>query len=118
MEGLKYMSNICTVEIDNDSYYIECDRVSDLQFIDGYLVNYSNSSLTLRTGFDPDNTVYPYISCSSMSVCDIRTSSNWQSQPVTSNFTYSGDLILISDHVYLILIVLFLILGVRLLWKH
>ena len=112
------MDNICEVTIDGQSYYIECDRVQDLQFIDGYLVNFSNSSLTLRSGFNPDNTVYPYISCSSMSVCDIRTSSNWQSSPVRSYYTYEGDLIAISNIPYLIFILLALFLGVRLLWKH
>lgn len=112
------MSDICEVTIDGTDYYCECARVSDLSFIDGYLVNFSNSSLTLRSGFSYNNTVYPNITCSSMSVCSIRRTQNSSSQAVTSDYSYNGDLLLTANYPYLIFILLFILLGVRLFWKH
>lgn len=111
------MNNVCEVSIDDNDYLLPCDRVPHLTFIDGYLVNISSSTLTMRSSFSP-NTTYPYISCSSMSVCNLRTSYNSQTDPITSDFVNKSDFIKSSNLDYLILFTLLLTLGVRLIWKH
>lgn len=107
--------NVCQVTIDGDDYYIPCDRVRDLYYNGTYLINVSTSTLTMRSDFQPD-TSYPYIQCGSMGVCTLRSGYN-SSTEVRSNFTYDGDTLKIADFSYLIFIVLFITLGVRLVWK-
>lgn len=108
--------NVCIVTINGDDYYIPCDRVKDLYHNGEYLINVSTSTLTMRSDFQPD-TSYPYIQCGSMGVCSLRTSYNNYSY-VTSNFTYNGDMFKIADYGLLIFCVLFITLGVRLIWKR
>ena len=110
------MNNTCQINISGTDYYVPCDYVSKLDYIDGYLVNVGTSSITLKSEFSP-NTTYPNIQCSSMSVCNLRTA-NTISNPVTSNYTYSGDLFRVMNFEAVSLFVLLLILGVKLLWKR
>lgn len=109
-------NNVCQVEINGDDYYIPCDRVKDLHYNGEYLINVSSSSLTMRSQFTPD-TSYPYIQCGSMGVCTLRTSYN-NYVDVTSNFNYNGDLFKIANFEIYIFIILFILLGVRLVWKR
>lgn len=111
------MNNVCEISIDGNEYYLPCDRVQHLSYIDGYLVNISSSTLTMRSSFSP-NTTYPYISCSSMGVCNLRTSQTSQNNPITSDFVNKSDFIKSSNLDYLIFFTLFITLGVRLIWKH
>lgn len=110
------MNDTCQITIDNTEYYIPCDFVRRLDFIDGYLVNISSQSISFKSKFNT-NSSYPYISCSSMSICNLRTSSN-QSVPVRSNFIYNGDPFRIMNFESVSLFILILILGVKLLWKR
>lgn len=109
-------NNVCEVSINGQDYFLPCDRVGDLSYQNGYLVNVSSSSLTLRSEFAP-TTQYPYVSCSSMAVCQLRLSQQ-NTQYVQSNFEYKGDYFKISNFDLLIFATLFITLGVRLLWKH
>lgn len=110
------MSNTCQVEIENTTYYVPCDRVEDLYFTGQYLVNMSSSSITMKSIFNT-NSEYPYISCSSMSICRLRDgSSNYHY--ITSNYNLLSDPFLTFNYLPLIFIVLFITLGVRLVWKR
>ena len=109
------MNNTCQVDIDGTSYYIPCDRVEDLYYTGSYLVNVSSSSITMKSIFNPDSE-YPYITCSSMSICRLR-SSNYNHY-ITSNYTLLSDPFLTFNFLPLIFIVLFITLGVRLVWKR
>lgn len=109
-------NNVCQITIDGDDYYIPCDRIRDLYFDGTYLINVSSSTITMRSYFDPD-TSYPYIQCGSMGVCSLRSAYNNYTE-VRSNFSYYGDTLKIVDYSYLIFIVLFITLGVRLIWKR
>lgn len=112
------MNNTCQISISGTDYYIPCDRINDLEYIDGYLVNISSSTITMRSFFSPDNfNTYPYITCSSMNICQLR-SSNQISSYVNTNYNYSGDLFKIVNPGYVIMLLLFLILGVRIIWKR
>lgn len=109
------MNNTCQVEINGNSYFIPCDRVEDLYFTGNYLVNVSSSSITMKSIFNP-NSEYPYISCSSMSICRLRDGSN--NKYITSNYNLLSDPFLTFNFLPLIFIVLFITLGVRLVWKR
>lgn len=109
------MSNTCQVDIENQTYYVPCDRVQDLYFTGKYLVNVSSTNITMKSIFNPDNE-YPYITCSSMSVCRLRNSST--NHYITSNYTLLSDPFLTFNFLPLIFIVLFITLGVRLVWKR
>ena len=109
------MNNTCQVEIEGTTYYLPCDRVEDLYFTGTYLVNVSSSSITMKSIFNPDSE-YPYITCSSMSICRLRTS-NYNNY-ITSNYTLLSDPFLTFNFLPLIFIVLFITLGVRLVWKR
>ena len=110
------MNNTCQVEIEGTSYYIPCDRVDDLYFTRTYLVNVSSSSITMKSVFNT-NSDYPYITCSSMSICRLREGSN-NSHYITSNYKLLSDPFLTLNYLPLIFIILFITLGVRLVWKH
>lgn len=109
------MNNTCQVEIEGTTYFIPCDRVEDLYYTGTYLVNISSSNITMKSNFNPDND-YPYISCSSMSVCRLRTSNN--NHYITSNYNLLSDPFMTFNFLPLIFIVLFITLGVRLVWKR
>lgn len=110
--------NACKITIQSDDYWIPCDRIKDLHFLDGYLVNFSETSLTLRVRYS-DETVYPYISCSAFGTCTKRTASGTQYQSyVNSNFSFDGDVFKTLNYDYWILFILLILLGVRLIWKR
>lgn len=113
----RYSDNSCEILVDGNHYYIPCDRVGDLNYIDNYLVNTSSSSLTLKDHYG-DGTTYPYISCSGNSVCYFRRSSDISSVPVRSDYTLVSDPFSVIDYSAFTVILLFLLLGVRLIWKH
>lgn len=108
-------NNTCQINIDGSDYYIPCDRIKDLDFIDGYLVNVSSSSISMKSEFNTTSS-YPYVTCSSMSVCNLRSSSN-NSHYITSNFVYNGDPFKAFNFEFVVIFLLLLILGVKLLWK-
>lgn len=114
-------NNWIEITIDGRTYYIEAERLSDLAFINGRLVNTSNSSITLVNNFDTVTT-YPRITCASMSQCIYRSSQQASQIGVTSNYSYNGNFNIntlsqgaISQYILFILI---LLLGVKLLWKR
>lgn len=112
------MNNTCKIVINGTNFYIPCDRVNDLDYLDGYLVNVSSSSLTMRSIFRPDSSnMYPYITCSAMSVCQLRSSDSQRSY-IQSNYSYSGDILRIINPTFVIMFLLFVFLGVKLLWKR
>lgn len=116
LKGVIVMNdNVCEIFIDGNGYLIPCDRVGSLAYRDGYLVNVSSSNITMRSDFS-ESTSYPYITCSSMGVCNLRSSYN-SSTAVTSDFEYNGDLFKVANFDFLIFFILFICLGVRLVWK-
>ena len=110
------MKNVCQIELGGVNYYVPCDRVNDLYFTGSYLVNCSSSSISMKSVFNT-NSDYPYITCSSMSICRLRTSSNNYSY-ITSNYNLVSDPFLTFNYLPLIFIILFILLGVRLVWKR
>lgn len=84
-------SNACVVKVNGYDYFCPCDRVDDIAYIDNFLVNTSNSSITLYTSFVEPNdysTGYPRIIISSLSKAVYRanynSSSNVQPMNVSS----------------------------------
>lgn len=112
---------VIIITINGQTYYITADRLADLSYIDGKLVNVSNTSITLVHSYDTVTT-YPRISCSAMSQCTYRASQQSTAVGVTSNYTYSGDFnirtLQSSGIQSYILMFLIAILGVKLLWKR
>lgn len=107
----------CQVNIDGTDYFIPCDLIDNLHMIDGKLVNLGSSSITMKSSFAITGNTYPYIHCSSNSVCRYYPSNNQTYYAVTSAPDYEGDPFLIADYGYIICCLLILILGVRLIWK-
>lgn len=107
----------CKVIIGDTEYYIPCDRVNDLHMIDGELVNLGSSSITLKNSFALTGNTYPYITCSSNAVCRYYANNTQNYYAVTSSPTYKGDVFLTFNYPYVITILLFIILGARLVWK-
>lgn len=69
----------CIVEVNNNDYYIPCDRVDDLVVVDSRLINTSSSSITLYREFIQygDNySGYPRITCPSYTTAYYRSSSS------------------------------------------
>lgn len=114
-------SNVVEIEINGRKYYIEADRLPDLAYINGKLVNTSNSTIYLVTDYSTE-TVYPRIQCSSMSQCRYYGSYNSSYQAVTSNYTVTSKFSIYqigSNGIQsAILFALILILGMRLIWKR
>lgn len=115
-------NNYVIITINGVDYYIESDRLNDLAFIDNKLVNISNSNITLVNSFDSNNTTYPRITCSSMQQCILRSYSSSNYVGVTSNYQlkskFNMNMLGINNQNNLIISLLFIILGVKLLWKH
>lgn len=113
--------NVIQIEINGRTYYIEADRLPDLKYIDGRLVNISNSTLYLVSNFDV-TTTYPRIQCSAMSQCRYYGSSSSSYSAVTSDYRLVSDFSIYqigsSGIQSAILFILILILGVRLIWKR
>lgn len=108
------------VTIDGQDYYCQADRVNDIKYIDGKLVNISNSSITLVSTFGTSQT-YPYISLPSMRQGVKYTGSSYNGIAVTSNIVYNKKTLAIYDSRDIsitCMLLLLLILGVKLLWKR
>lgn len=112
------MDDLCLVTIDTTDYYVECSRISDLSFVDGELVNVSNSSITLVTSFSLDSYTYPRIVCSGMRTCGLRTSDRSEAVPVKFPIVITRDFFKSFNFEFLVIFLLLMILGVRLLWKN
>lgn len=114
-------SNVIEIEINGRTYYIEADRLPDLSYINGKLVNTSNSTIYLVTDYGTE-TVYPRIQCSAMSQCRYYGSYSSSYQAVTSNYTLISKFSIYqigSNGIQsAMLFILVLILGVRLIWKR
>lgn len=95
-------NNACVVKVNGNNYYCPCDRLDDIAYVDNFLVNVSNSSITLYTSFVEPNDYssgYPRITINSLSKAVYRanynSSSNVQAMNVISyevvnrNFSYS-----------------------------
>lgn len=112
---------VIIIEINGQTYYITADRLADLSYIDGKLVNVSNSTITLVHSYDTVTT-YPRITCSAMSQCTYRATQQATQVGVTSNYVYNGDFniktLQASGIQSYILMLLIAILGVKLLWKR
>lgn len=51
-------NNSCVVKVNGNDYYCPCDRVDDIVYIDDFLVNVSNTSITLYSSFVEPNDRY------------------------------------------------------------
>lgn len=112
------MDNLCVVTIDTTDYFVECSRISDLSYVDGELVNVSNSSITLVTSFSLDSNTYPRIVCSGMRSCGLRTSDRYESVPVKYPVVITRDFFKSFDFEFFVIFLLLMLLGVRLIWKN
>lgn len=113
-------NNEIIIEIDGRQYYIEAGRLSDLKYINGKLVNVSNSTLYLVSSFSTETT-YPRIQCSAMQQCRYYSSSGYNYTAVTDNYTIQKHSIYELGSLGLQSAILFAILiltGVRMIWKR
>lgn len=114
-------SNWIIITIDGQDYYIEADRLPDLAYIDGKLVNTSNSTITLVSSYSTETT-YPRIQFSAMQQGRYYRSYNTSYTAVTSNYSLKSKFSIYqigSNGIQsAILFLLILILGVRLIWKR
>lgn len=114
-------NNYVIIEINGIQYFCEASRLNDIQYINGKLVNVSNSSITLVNNYDFNVTTYPRIICNATSQCYLRNTQQSNIQGVNTNYNLVskfnintlGNLGLLSA----ILFSLLLIVGLRLLWK-
>lgn len=113
---MAFDDNVCEVMLEGDTYYIPCDRVRDLSYIDDQLVNVSSSSLTFKKTFSIETT-YPYIRCDAMSPCRLYNNYN-QYSVVEDNYYPISEQLKITNHDSLISILLIILIGVKLLWKR
>lgn len=113
--------NFIIITIDGIDYYIQADRLQDLNFINNKLVNTSNSSITLVRDFAYDAT-YPRINCNAMSQCILRQSYSSNYFLVSSNYVTNKDFNLLqlgqSNILSLIFYTLFMFLGFKLIFKR
>ena len=60
------------------TFYIDANRIRDLAFLDGRLVNISDTSLTMANNFNSyQYTNYPRITCNAMSPCQLRVDNSY-----------------------------------------
>lgn len=108
------------IYIDDIPYYLHAGRMRDLAYINNKLVNISSSSITLVNNFDTQ-TSYPRITCASMQQCIYRNSYSSTGVGVTSPIDYRDkfNMNILNNINYLTLIfaLLFVLLGVKLIWK-
>lgn len=113
-------NNYIEININGVIYYLQADRLQDLNYIDGKLVNTSNQSITLVNTFDYNNT-YPRITCGAMSQCILRSNNTSNYSLVSSSYSIIGDnninTLGTNGILSLIFFVLFIFLGLKLLWK-
>lgn len=116
--------NWIIVTIGGRDYYIEASKVGDLAFINGKLVNVSNSTITLVSDYDYNNTAntYPRISCSAMSQCALRSTYNSNyvavTQDIQFNQPFNMNQLGLSNQNNVLIALITIILGVKLLWKR
>lgn len=101
-------------------FYLPADRIRDLNFVDGKLVNISNSPITMVYQFS-DRTTYPYITCSAMRACVIQVD-NYYNQIVTERITYPNNItnmnmLGVLGYNQLIVGLLIVLIALKLLWK-
>lgn len=106
--------NVCEVDINGTTYIIPCSNVKHLYYDGQYLVNVSDHVIILKESFENE---YPMLKAEPMNVFKLYTTAD-ESNVIRSNFDYSGDVFKVVDITYLIFIVLFFILGARLVWKN
>lgn len=115
--------NYIIITIGNNDYYIEASRLNDLNYINNKLVNTSNTSITLVSDYDYNNTqnTYPRITCSAMSQCALRQTYNSTQVAVTNNYVlknkFNMNTLGISNQNNILIALLTIILGLKLLWK-
>lgn len=107
----------CKVNIDGTEYYIPCDQINNLHMINGQLVNLGSSSITLKNNFALTGNTYPYITCSSNSVCRYYAQNNQTYTAVVSEPIFSGDHFYTWNYPQVITILLLILIGVRMVWK-
>lgn len=69
----------CTLKVNGDIYFVPCDKVDDIVYIDDYLVNIGSSTIYLYSSFiEPSNyqSGYPRIQISSLTKAVYRQSYN------------------------------------------
>lgn len=114
-------SNWVIITIDGQDYYIEADRLPDIAYIDGKLVNTSNSTITLVSSYSTETT-YPRITFSAMQQGRYYQRANVSYIGVTSNYTLKSNFSIYQIGTQgiqsAILFALILFLGVRLIWKR
>lgn len=106
------------VSISGTSYYVSASDIPFIAYIDGNLVNTSSQfSVTFKNSYS-DETTYPYINCRAQQVCRYypRYSSNYS--VVTDDIVINGDYLKTANYPFLIFCVLFILLGVKLIWKR
>ena len=115
-------NNYIDVFVNGYVWYLEADRYYDLQFLEGRLVNVSNSSITLVSNYQVSNS-YPRITCAAMSPCIYRYSAQSQNEYVYSDIRladwqkFNINTLGINGLLSLILMFNILLLGVKLIWK-
>ena len=101
------------------TFYMPADRVRDLNYIDGMLVNISNSQISMVYNFS-NTTTYPYITCPVMRACNITTDRT-HSEIVTVRPTYPDKINLnmlgVLGYNQLLVGLLTIIVALKLLFK-
>lgn len=101
------------------TFYIQADRVRDLNYVDGMLVNISQSQISMVNTFS-NTTTYPYITCPSMRACNI-TVDRTHSEIVTDRPTYPDKINLnmlgALGYDQLLVGLLTILVALKLLWK-
>ena len=113
------MSNVCEIKTDGRNWYIPCEDVTKIEFIDGYLVNVSDHTINLKTSYGT-STTYPYATASSNNIFTVRTSnSSGAYHYITTDYKivkgYVGNVILSSN--LIIPLLLFIIVLYKIIRK-
>lgn len=108
----------CKITINNEQFYIACDKQKDIVLDNGRLTNRSSGSTTLYKTLYTDYTSYPYINCSFGSVCYRVNSNSSSRQYLTSiqKVSYSNRPLDMRYNEYVLYTVLFIFLII--LWKY
>lgn len=101
------------------TFYMEADRVRDLNYVDNMLVNVSQTAISMVNTFS-NTTTYPYITCPSMRACTI-TVDRTHAEIVTDRPTYPDkiNINMLGDLGYnqLFTGLLLIIIALKLLYK-
>ena len=103
----------CVIEINGNEYYCPCDSVDYLIVDNGYLINTSNSTVTLYSSY-PDyyvnNSGYPRITCRSNTKAYITQSYNTQGSTLQIN-SYE----VVNRHTPINVLLMIIMIGVNVL---